>query len=201
MAAYPSIPIPVSLRQYRSILQELWVQLPLTHRKVFDTFFVHRTTHEIHTIKARLCDLVPEEFATLVARFANASVERLHNYLLLSVHGAPQPKGPAVQHEPMHRALPVIEHWTDRNQKSNSQIIMKGGLFNLPQELYDMMIENLFRGFYLPGKLVAAQLPIFDGEDCFLNVGFSLGKSMVLKRVDPRLYEYCKKAYWTNNTW
>ncbi|KAL8829175.1 MAG: hypothetical protein Q9191_002169 [Dirinaria sp. TL-2023a] len=75
------------------------------------------------------------------------------------------------------------------------------GVRSVPQEIYDMLVEELFTAVYVPGVIIPSQYPDFDGHDYFADIEFCAEKSMVLHDVHPRLYEKYKERYWTQNTW
>jgi len=74
-------------------------------------------------------------------------------------------------------------------------------IYGIPQEIYDTIIKILFRAVYLPGSLVPDQFPVFDGPDCFADIGFCIDISKTLRRLDQKLYDEHKEKYWTQNTW
>ena len=152
-------------------------------------------------MKARFCALASDRFDTLAARFGNASDDRLWNYLLVSIEGAPRVDDGPIQSEYTYCIGSEDKKPKNGDTGANEKALLDGKVFDVPQEIHDMLVEDLFKAIYLPGTVVADQYPVFDGRDCFANVGFPLGKSKVLRRVHSKLYERYKEAYWTHNTW
>ena len=176
------------------------MQLPREHQSVLDAFLVQCTAPQVNTLKVRLYELSSVDFHAVVARLSSVSPRKLQHLLALSINKAerkedtePRCKSPHTgDHD--NRLANVVNH-------SKPQALLRQNIFDVPQEMYDIILESLFQQTYLPGRVVAGEYPVFDGDDCFFNVGFSLGKSIVLRRVDPVLYQRYKEAYWTQNTW
>ena len=93
-------------------------------------------------------------------------------------------------------------------QLSNSQtdlaLSLRKCLFGdngVPQDIYDTLVETLFRSFYLRGTLVPSQYVDSDGHSYFADDGVCLEKSRVFHDIDLRLYNRYKDLYWSRNTW
>lgn len=162
---------------------------------------------ELHRLRSRLCMLETEKLFKLLAKLREATYGQLFSYLRVA---ASRPT--------------YFEYWTafrsdhsNMNGKDGSAGCDEGPLhtnpwvyqtslttdmiYGIPQEIYDIIIEILFRAVYLPGSLVPDQLPVFDAPDCFADVKFCIDLSKTLRRLDHRLYNKHKNKYWTQNTW
>ena len=194
----PSILVPLNI--HGRILQDLWMQLPRENQSVLDAFLIQCTAPQVHTLKVRLCELSSVDFHTLIGRLASVSPRKLQHLLALSINKAEREEDTKFRCKSPHTG-DHDNRLANVANRSKPQALLRQSPFNVPQEMYDIILESLFQQMYLPGRVAAGEYPVFDGDDCFLNVGFSLGKSMVLRRVDPVLYQRYKEAYWTQNTW
>lgn len=87
---------------------------------------------------------------------------------------------------------------------TGSALTLREKLFGqngIPQDIYVMLIEELFRAVYVPGIVIPNQYVNFDGHDYFADLDLSVEKSRLLHDIHPLLYEQYKEQYWTQNIW
>lgn len=102
-----------------------------------------------------------------------------------------------------------VDNSSDTEQKLNDTQIgvalsLRRRLFGdcgVPLEIYQMLMEELFRALYLPGIVVPSQYVDSDGHAYFADIGLSLEKSRLFHDIDPSLYSRFKELYWSQNTW
>lgn len=71
----------------------------------------------------------------------------------------------------------------------------------VPQEIYDMLMEELFCALYLPGTVIPSEYVNFDGHAYFADVQLCLQKSRLFHDIDAKFYNRYKELYWSQNTW
>lgn len=88
--------------------------------------------------------------------------------------------------------------------QASSALSLRRRLFGearVAQEIYGMVLNNLFQEVYLPGVLVPSQYVDYDGKGHFASVDFCIEKPAIFRQIHPKLYEEYKERYWTQNTW
>ena len=90
------------------------------------------------------------------------------------------------------------------NGKTSFTLSLREQLFGekgIPQDIYVMVIEELFRSVYVPGVIIPSQYVDFDGYDYFADMDTCVVKSRLLHDINPILYEKYKQHYYTHNIW
>lgn len=89
----------------------------------------------------------------------------------------------------------------DEDTVLNDIIIRSSSMNRIPQEPYEMVLNDLLRKVFVPGTLQPDDLPVFNGPDCFANTSFSLNKARTYRIIDTARFDIYKDDYWTQNTW
>ena len=101
-----------------------------------------------------------------------------------------------------------VDAYSNAEQLNDTQIglalSLRRRLFGdrgVPIEIYQMLIQELFRALYLPGVVIPSQYVDSDGHAYFADVGLSIEKSRLFHDIDPYFYSRYKDLYWSQNTW
>ena len=90
------------------------------------------------------------------------------------------------------------------DRRSSLALALRDRLFGdkgVPQEIYDMFMEELFCALYLPGTVIPSEYVNFDGHAYFADVQLCLQKSRLFHDIDAKFYDRYKELYWSQNTW
>jgi len=188
----------------QQILHKAWACLSCDHRRILKRFLAKLSTIEMTRLMTRLCSLGVDQYCRFIAMLSETTYEQFSRYLNFFV----APPYPLWADDPQTSPMidtPAIIPKAARmglNSTATSEAgIEHQNLFNIPQEILDMTLDNLFHAVFIPGVLQPADYPSFDGPDCFVDKSFGLLKSRTFRSIDPVRFNRYKEDYWTKNTW
>jgi len=163
----------------QQILHEAWACLPCDHRRILKRFLAKLSTIEMTRLMTRLCSLGVDQHCRFIAMLSETTCEQFSRYLNFFV-APPYPlwedkstKSPVIDTAAI---VPKAARMPFNSTTTSETSIKHQNLFNIPQEILDMTLNNLFHAVFIPGVLQPADYPSFDGPDCFVNKSFGLLK-------------------------
>ena len=191
------------LVRHRKTLQDLWASLPSSHQAILDHFLKKLTMQELHRLQERLRTVGNHQLSRFTSMLCNASSEQFLRYLRFFT--APPYHWENDSPTSGMPSAAIIVHNAARlgndNTPLSGAIIRSSNMYRVPQELFDMVLNDLFRTVFVPGTLHPGAFPFFDGPDCFADKSFNLNKSRTFRSLDIVRYNRYKDAYWSQNTW
>ncbi|KAL8829174.1 MAG: hypothetical protein Q9191_002168 [Dirinaria sp. TL-2023a] len=203
-----------------AILKGVSGHLPSSHMIILDDHLAQSSMQQTQLMKQRIDSIPREDFDTFTTKLANVTVDRFCSYLKVSVTEFVYflKKSTSVddsvyeedyaevddQEIPQEDFEENYHEEAESNSKTSIALSLQPRLFGdkrVPQEIYDMIIEELFRAVYTPGIVIPSQNVDYDGHACFADIGFSLEKSRLCRDINPILYGRFKELYWSDNTW